>query len=73
MSNLQSTAPSSNNSPWLKQEIVDTAKLFGPIFLGQIATTATGVVDTVMAEQQERNIQLEYQQEPLSFGQLVCL
>ena len=49
MSNLQSTAPSSNNSPWLKQEIVDTAKLFGPIFLGQIATTATGVVDTVMA------------------------
>lgn len=35
--------------PWLKSEIISTAKLFGPIFLGQISTTATGVVDTVMA------------------------
>lgn len=33
----------------LLHEIKHTAKLFGPIFLGQISTTATGVVDTIMA------------------------
>lgn len=43
------TSTSNSHKSWLTSEIVATSKLFGPIFLGQIATTATGVVDTVMA------------------------
>ena len=43
------TVPEHDCVPPLKDEIKDTLKLFGPVFLGMIATTATGVVDTIMA------------------------